>query len=248
MRPLVSWICPTDNLPPRLTHLLEEVVESFARQDYRNRELVILNSTPGQTLVCDYPGVRVVNVAHRYPTLGDKLNALVELSRGDILLPCDHDDISLPWRTSQAVERLGAAHYWNPQRTWFMDGGGLHCDHAHGVCHNGSAFTRRGWQIVGGYPRTTGAQDAQMDALLKSLGAVPSPLSADPSSWSYIYRWGVSDIHLSGRQPHEEHYASIGERPIVPGTYRLQPHWRQDYLALTRAACLSFNREPTASA
>ena len=49
--PLVSCICPTYNRPPRHQHLLEEAIASFLRQDYPNKELIVLNDCPGQELI-----------------------------------------------------------------------------------------------------------------------------------------------------------------------------------------------------
>jgi glycosyltransferase involved in cell wall biosynthesis len=69
--PLVSCICPTYNRPPHHQHLLEEAIESFLRQDYANKELIVLNDCPGQELLCDAPGVRVVNAAERFPSISD---------------------------------------------------------------------------------------------------------------------------------------------------------------------------------
>jgi cellulose synthase/poly-beta-1,6-N-acetylglucosamine synthase-like glycosyltransferase len=63
---LVSCVCPTYNRPPHYHHLLEEAIESFLRQDYPNKELIVLNDCPGQELICDGPGVRVVNVGERF--------------------------------------------------------------------------------------------------------------------------------------------------------------------------------------
>src|SRR5688572_15193909 len=85
--PLVSCICPTYGRPPDHQHLVEEAIASFVNQTYPNKELIVLNDCPGQTLVCNAPGVRVVNVPERFPTLGDKRNAGVGLSRGQLIAP-----------------------------------------------------------------------------------------------------------------------------------------------------------------
>jgi hypothetical protein len=54
-----------------------------------------------------------------------------------------------------------------------------------------------------------------------------------PREWYYIYRWGVSPIHLSGTQPHDRWYAEIARRPVEPGHFLLKPHWQEDYLKTT---------------
>jgi glycosyltransferase involved in cell wall biosynthesis len=234
--PGVSMICPTFGRPPALLHLLEETVECFLRQDWPAKELLILNDNPRQTLTCEAPGVRIINWPKRIATLGGKYNSLVSDAKYDILAPAEDDDLSLPWRLTQAVRALGDGFgYWNPQRTWFWDSHGLHWQHTHGYCHNASAFTRAAWAQVGGYPAISGSQDAAMDGLLKQRVAVAPGLADDPSAWSYIYRWSVSDFHLSAYPDTEKAYrdhAAAG----AEGTYTIRPHWRQDYLVATRQA------------
>ena len=238
----VSCLCPTYNRAPQFLNLLEEAVESFRRQiipDYIKAELVILNDTPNQILVCDTPNVHVFNRSSRCSSLGEKRNTLVSMSGGDLLLCWDDDDISLPERIAQAVRYHEAGFdYFNPQRSWFIDQYGLHSDHKHGYCHNASAFTRAAWKKVGGYPESS-AEDALLDTKLKSMYGATDPIEAE-SQWTYIYRWGVSSTHISGiaggppHDPHEPHYRSIGQQPVVPGVFHIKPRWYNDYVKLTR--------------
>ena len=123
--PLISCICPTYNRLPYHRHLIEEAIESFLRQTYPNKELIVVNDCPGQELVCEAPGVRVVNVPERFANLGDKRNAGHQLAQGEVFCPWDDDDISLPWRLSLSVELLGDADYLNPDTTWRMEGDGF---------------------------------------------------------------------------------------------------------------------------
>ena len=236
-RPLVSCVCATYNRPPSHQHLLEEAIESFLRQDYPNKELIILNDCPGQELVCDAPGVRVLNVPERFPSLGDKWNALVRLARGELIAPWDDDDISLPWRLSLSVERLGDADYFNPRSYWYLDNQGLHFDHAVGYAHNASIFTRVALETVGGYPSISLGYDAAIDGAFSRSVRVLDPLKGDRaltrSEWFYVYRWGVSPVHVSARTD-EGYYREVGMLPVVEGRYRLSPHWQRYYVAETR--------------
>ena len=237
--PLVSCICPTFGRAPAYQHLLEEAIESFLRQTYPNKELVVLNDCPGQILVCDAPGVRVVNAPERFPSLGDKYNAAVNLARGELIAPWEDDDISLPWRLSLTVERLGRADYLNSRRYWFLDGSGLHFDHSMGVGHNGSIFRKIAFEAVGRYPSVSGPQDAHMDGALVSKvatvsGALPGQEALATEEWYYIYRWGVQPWHLSGTPKMEDFYRAVGELPHAQGQFLLNPHWKMDYEAETR--------------
>jgi glycosyltransferase involved in cell wall biosynthesis len=236
--PLVSCICGTYNRPPDYQHLLEEAIESFVRQDYPHKELIVLNDCPEQVLDCDAPGVRVVNVSSRFPSLGDKWNAAIDLSRGELIAPWNDDDISLPKRLSFSVERLGDADYFNPRSYWFWDNDGLHFDHPIGYAHNASLFTRTAFHAVGGYPSISLGEDAAMDnALLTRMEHVVDPHrgypALDKSEWFYIYRWGVNPVHVSSRA-NEGFYQEIGKLPIENACFHLSPNWRTDYEAATR--------------
>lgn len=239
-QPLVSCICMTYNRAPDHVSLIEEAVESFLRQTYPRKELILINDCPEQELVCDAPGVRVINVPERYPTLGDKHNAAVRFSRGELIAPWDDDDISLPWRLEHSVASLGAADLMNPRRYWFLDGSGLHLDHAMGVGHIASLFRRDAWEAVGGYPAISLGVDAEMDQRLRAWrGNVVDPLTGDPplepEAWFYIYRWGVSPMHLSANG-NPTLYETIGAQTVASGRFVIRPRWRRDYVAETRAA------------
>jgi glycosyltransferase involved in cell wall biosynthesis len=236
--PMISCICGTYNRPPTHQHLLEEAIESFLRQTYPHKELVVLNDCPGQELVCDAPGVRVVNLDERLPSLGDKWNAAIDLSRGELIALWNDDDISLPNRLAFSLERLGDGDYFNPRRYWFWDANGLHSDHSMGYAHNASLFTRAAFEAVGGYPSISLGDDAAMDAaLLEKMERVVDPLRGypelAPSEWFYIYRWGVNPVHISGSAD-ESFYQELGTRPVTAGRFHLSPHWEQDYVAATR--------------
>lgn len=233
---LVSCICPTyDRKRTGHVHLVEEAIESFLRQDWPDKELVVLNDAVGQELVCNMTGVRVTNLDFRLPSLGAKYNLLVYLSRGECICPWEDDDISLPWRISTSIECIGEADYYNPQRYYFLDGAGMHVEHAMGVSHNCSMYRKSAWGKVGGYSPCSGAQDAALDAALKaSVVTVNDPLLLE--KWYYIYRWGVQPHHLSGYgDGSDDFYAANGDYDPEPGVVHLRPHWRDDYVAMCLA-------------
>ena len=89
---LISALCITYGRH----QLLEEALESFLRQDYPNKELIIINDLPEQTLIFEHPQVKIFNFKERFPTIGDKRNKSVEMSKGDILTSWDDDGIYLP--------------------------------------------------------------------------------------------------------------------------------------------------------
>jgi hypothetical protein len=238
--PLISCLCPTfGRCGSSWQHLLEEAVESFLRQTDVHSEMLILNDHPDQEVVFDHPRVRVVNHPQRFRTLGEKYNALVSLASGSLLAPWEDDDISLPHRLELSRERLGERDYYNPGRYWYLDRHGLHWDHEMGVGHNLSLFRRRAWEAVSGYPVVTGSQDAEMDQRLVGHPRVRCRVEEEPlpvPEWYYVYRWGVSPHHLSGRTDMQGLYDSLGAAPAAAGRFTLRPHWRQDYAALVTTA------------
>jgi glycosyltransferase involved in cell wall biosynthesis len=234
--PLVSCVCLTHNRPPHYQYLLEEAIASFLRQDYPKKELIVLNDCPGQGLICDGPGVRVVNVGERFLSIGDKRNAAVSLARSELIAPWDDDDISLPWRLALSVERLGDADYFNPRCYWFLFSDGLHVDHSMGPVLTAGLFRCAAFERVGGYPSVSLGEDAALDAAFSGLAHVVDPLRGDKeltrSEWFYIYRYGVSPVHITGGD--ENYYREVGKLPVVEGRFQLSPHWRRDYVAETR--------------
>ena len=235
--PMASFLVPTFARPPYYLHLLSEVVECFVRQDWPadRREMVILTDTPGQTLTCSAPGVRVVNLPARIRSLGEKRNELCRLAAGDIFLVQDDDDLSLPRRTRQAIDRLtvqGVYDYFNPRRSWWLNGRELHSGHAHGYCHNASAFTRQAWERAGGYPDVSVTEDRDMDARLMQSVKVAPPLDNDIKNWSAIYRWGHSDCHISGGGNPERDWKRRGEGTFQPGTWEIIPGFRPETVSV----------------
>jgi len=230
--PLVSCLMPTYGRCPHHQHLLEEAVQSFVLQDYPGpRELIILNDCREHQLVCDVPGVIVINDWYRAPTLGDKYNRMLELARGTFICTWEDDDISLPWRISESVKRIGNADYFNPKSYWVINGDVFQFEQNTGYAHNASMYRKDTALKVGGYPSDC-KQDAGMDSRLRSSGkVVQGPLNVSDSF--YIYRWGVTD-HLSGASdPGASYTARMGHHKIH-GTFHLRPQWKQDYTAMAR--------------
>lgn len=237
----VSCYCSTYNRPPNCQWLVEEAIESFLRQDYPCKELIVLNDCPAQELICDVPGVLVFNAPARFHSTGEKFNAAIGFANGDVLAPWDDDDIALPWRLSLSLEKLGNADYYNPSRYWLWDSRGLHWDHQMSLGWGCSMFTRSSFAAVGGFPHISGEADETIDRKFRAHPGVriapSSPLR--PDEWYYVYRWGVSPAHISGKRPYGDWYAEIGRRPVERGRFVLLPHWKQDYVKITRDASSS---------
>lgn len=223
--------------------LLEEAIESFLKQDYSNKELIIINDLPEQTLIFNHPQVKIFNFKERFPTIGDKRNKSVELSNGEILTSWDDDDIYLPWLLSRLVKefelnpQLG---FIQPNKSWCLSGDNL--GPSKGWCAH-AAFTRESFNAVGGYAQINSGQDMnllnKLKKYLKSNGAKEISFSKEEAC--YIFRWNNGAYHLSGFGRDKEGKVSgfnkieqaIKSKHIEP-IIELKPHWKKDYLKITR--------------
>ncbi|UCH94531.1 MAG: glycosyltransferase family 2 protein [Candidatus Aminicenantes bacterium] len=229
----VSCQCITYNRP----ELLEESIESFLRQDYKGKkELVILNDTPQQILKFNHPEVIIINIPRRFGTIGEKRNACVSLCSGDIIFPWDDDDISLPWRISLSLQYKDKNRYFKNKRAWIWSGGILKPEPGYNSYHAMGCWDRSLFVQVGGYPIMQSGQDTALENKYKETGernVTKLPLE----ELFYIYRFGgTGSPHLSsyGRN---NGWAEIGKRKIERvGLISLSPHWRQDYVGMTKKA------------
>lgn len=232
---LISCLMPTYNKMPQSQALVEEAIHSFLLQTYELCELIVCNDCPQQTLTFDHPRVKILNEKRRFRSLGEKLNAMIEQSSGDWLARWDDDDISLPWRLqwSVAVQERTKADYvasnafWatNAEITEFAYG-------AYGQC----MFRKHAWRTVNGFRHTSFGEDAAFEQALGGQGFNIVREDVDYDSCYYFYRWNTGSEHVSGFGRNGKGWERIGAMPVVPGVFKLHPHWEEDYVARARAA------------
>ena len=104
--PLVSCLLPTADR----REFVAQAVAYYLRQDYANRELVVLDDGGDRVedLIPPDPSIRYVGLDRRL-VLGAKRNLACELARGDLLAHWDDDDWSAPHRLRYQVEELERA-------------------------------------------------------------------------------------------------------------------------------------------
>lgn len=78
------------------TALVKEAIWSCLRQSV-DVEVVVLNDCPEQVLICKEDRVRCINLPKKYPTLGEKRNALLDYIKTSYVCWLDDDDVLLPW-------------------------------------------------------------------------------------------------------------------------------------------------------
>lgn len=101
--PIVSCIMPTYN---RRKFVLRSIVY-FKRQDYSNRELIILDDGTDtiEDLVLGDPKIRYYRIKGKH-TVGYKRNLACQKAMGQVILHWDDDDWASNWRLSYQVGSL----------------------------------------------------------------------------------------------------------------------------------------------
>ncbi len=252
--PFVTALMPTCNRFPHEGHLAGEAVESFLRQTYPNKQLLILNDTPGQTLVFDHPQVKIVNLDKRIATLTEKWFFGASLAETDIICPWDDDDIYLPHRIEQSVKQLVDIEFWMPPSLWFW------------YENRQEKEQRAVSESLISFDTGIVRRDAFLNA---TTTANLEPIALEPiaSDWTlanemlrfpnvrikfneqrqhppnldrfYIYRRGVSDQHLSGSNLSDrDRYAEVANN-VVPGTYTIKPSWSRDWTRICERAVVT---------
>jgi glycosyltransferase involved in cell wall biosynthesis len=120
-RPLVSCIMPTANR----RRFVREAIRLFLAQDYRAKELIILDDGNDgiEDLVTDDPRIRYLRQASRREPIGAKRNRLCAEARGELIAHWDDDDWYAPWRLSRQVAEIidGEADVCGLDRILFFD-------------------------------------------------------------------------------------------------------------------------------
>jgi len=234
--PKVSCFCPTFGRP----NLLEEAIESFLRQDYAGeKELVILNDYPEQTLHFDHPEIVIKNVSKHILPLGKKFNETANLCSGDILFPWDDDDIYLPWKLSYSVENMHNGIFHSPH-AWTNNFDKLEMSENLYQCN--LAISRDLWEKVGGYAEE---DSSSVDlGLFQRLGGDEITQTLSPEKMFYIYRWaGTNEYHVSSLNTDEKSISHVTSEflnqkaqngEIKTGNIHLKPKWSKDWEQLAK--------------
>lgn len=210
----VACLCPTYRRP----FCLRNAVACFEAQTYENRELIVLDDA-GQYRGHEGDRWRVISVPLRFRSLPAKFNALASLSDADAFCVWEDDDIYLPWHVEAHAHALsGGAAMSVPRR--IMDACGPRGwnvrENAGCMFHASWAYSREGFDAVGGYPLTGALTfDVEMlDRMRAYLGAPADPALTHPPS--YLYRWQQSGAY-NGSQFGPGWYEAAGRLSGLPG-------------------------------
>lgn len=233
-----------------LTHgrawVVREAVESFLRQDIPpaiTAELLIINDCPGQRMICERPGVRVVNLPEQCPDMAMKYNAGVEACCGRYICPWEDDDISLPHRIAESLALMLAedAAALRPTGAWCWNHGQLTEFSRKSLFFGGCIFEREYWRECGGSTPDDWADQSAWGNMLAGGKAV-EPAIAAAETW-FIYRWAGIGFHDSGGgvqhagiRAQQFHSKVISDPRYRSGDVVIEPLWAQDYPALVADA------------
>lgn len=217
--PALTCLCPTYGRFQRL----RDAVACFLLQDYPGEaHLLILNDAPGPLCEEGLPAsVAVVNAPVRYPTLGHKRQALLQMARTLLVAHWDDDDLYLPWhltslvtawreqnaaqpclrrsRGGQAPSAVKRVSCVKPRAAWYVTGTSSHLicrGLRHNVFEGQMLFERERAMALGGYPpRVSGQAKALLDAFRRA-GELHT-WEPGPRQTSYAYRWADGAGHVS---------------------------------------------------
>jgi hypothetical protein len=218
--PSVTCLCPTYGRLGRL----RDALACFLRQDYAGEvRLIILNDAPAPVILGrGHTAVSVLNAPSRYPTLGHKRQALLEMASTPLVAHWDDDDVYLPWHLTAIVGALlshpgarcakpGSAWLgWGPPGRWELRGV------RRNTFEGQMVFDRDRALELGGYPPIDSGQAAALLAAFRRGGELHT-YDSPPHELSYIYRWGDGLCHVSARQDNPPRDADFGGRPPLPG-------------------------------
>jgi len=102
-RGIVSCIMPTSDR----RQFVPQALRYFGRQDYRDRELIIVDdgADPVEDLIPKSGSIKYVRLGEKC-SIGSKRNIACELAEGELIVHWDDDDWMAPWRIRFQAETL----------------------------------------------------------------------------------------------------------------------------------------------
>lgn len=224
--PFVSCLCCTFNRPI----LLGESIKCFLDQDYKDKELIIINDQEGVNLRLENSpiNIRILNFSKRFNSLGEKRNYLKSLANGEYCCIWDDDDLSVPFRISESVDLMQR----NPQydiikpKDAFISFDNKKYKVATNRFH-AQAVVRKEFIDEHQYPLISLGEDAVFEKKA-NVGYI----DIFPSFWA-ILRYGMLDVyHLSSvNYPslEKQSWKNALKNSNLKGDIIIEPKFQQDY-------------------
>ena len=228
----ITCLMPTYNRFPNNSTIVNEAVNSFLIQSHQDKELIICNDTPDQVLSLNHPDVVVLNVPQRFNSLTEKLRFMISNATGEYFCRWDDDDINLPWRLELSANKVQGKDEWRCENHYYAPSNVISkITEFPGNSHNMSIWSRKVLAKFGnGYPMHTtpfGGEDQVFNSALVNMGYPLHGELLEPTMIFYIYRFGVTGNHLSGKP---NNWDNIAKEPVTKGSFLIKPKWEQNYI------------------
>ena len=234
MQPKVSCYCSTFGRP----HLLEESIQSFLNQTYKNKELIIVNDCKEQNLIFDHPEVKIINLKERINPIGKKFNFSAFSCSGEIINPWDDDDIFMPWKIETGMKYLKNGAFHSGQGFLETQLGQIKYFNSYFQCN--LFLEKKIFKEINGYLEEDrrGLDVNLLERLHKKLGEIKIKIKKEEIF--YLYRYNtVNCLHVSSLKD-EKNLDKIYQEKIIndpnflKGDIVLKPHWKNDYIKLVK--------------
>jgi glycosyltransferase involved in cell wall biosynthesis len=228
----------------------EESLESFLRQTYPYKKLVIVNTHPDPVhFEKDYPQVEVHNVMPgTFKNLNEKYLYALNQVKSPWWSPWDSDDIWLPWHLENLADYIkntkmnGLPRKIGITRSYFMLGK--------------QKKIEIGWQMWGDCIWESFDKEGNFHAKCDPDNIENCDRQITFQEWdrhwiskekpiSFIFRWSTNEIeHRSARLGKEgvDREAELrNDMNKVEHKEPWRPHWKEDYIELTKGEHETFN-------
>lgn len=223
-------VCPTYGRIPFLNRMLA----SFLCQTYDDKHLVIVNDDKNVELCCDHELVTCINL-NKKVLLPQKRNIGIGLGYYDLIFQHDDDDIFLPQRISNHVQKFDE----NPD-IWFYRNEASYMIYGDEFIVAKSSptacsYTQNAWYEAGGYRHHKNAgEDQEFIRKIKNRY-----IENDPRMIDFVYNMGGINYHAtydSDERTDEIAFQQLQDMKLVGGKYWIEP----DYGEFNKFVTLDF--------
>lgn len=231
-------------------NLAEESMESFLRQKWPHKKLLIINDHPDSVYFeTEYPDVQVHNLSpDTFKSLNDKYRYALEQVESNWWSPWDSDDIWLPWHLENLANHIDKTkrNHWPRKigiaQSYFMFGK--------------QKEIKKGWQMWGDCIWETFDNNGKHHAKCDPDSMENCDKQIIFQDWdrywipkdspiSFIFRWSTNEIeHRSallgpeGLSREEKIRAKMMKKELKEPWH---PHWDSDYIEMTRGEIETYN-------
>jgi glycosyltransferase involved in cell wall biosynthesis len=215
-------------------HLLEEAIASFLLQkEFEGSEMVVINDSPDVKYIFDHPKVRIINLDHRFDSIGEKLEWGYKQCKNDYIYRLDDDDLLTEDALSIATLAIYPLIYnidddhklydiYRSQHFYYFSENQY--DGFTGSTNNGNIYSKDYLDRII-FPKKSFGEDLDItfgnDASIYTIN-LPT----------MIYRWGMNTYHVSGMGNVSNEEMRNWTDSIIKkeeGEIILQPHFKEDY-------------------